>query len=674
MSIDQVVSNVLVRMKGDNSDLVAKMREVQGEERKLLGEQLKASEARNKSLDSQIATIGRLGFVAGTAGAAVAAAFAVMERSAERQRVATQAGRVDLDKLSAAAGGAKTQMQLLSDAAKFQTGALKLNQSQMETVEKAIRQITRESGNMDEVTKKVTDSIIKLNGGGLDDYGIHVRDAKTDTEKFAAIMEELGKKSDALKDRNLTAAESVNALKASFADTADTTADGLGKLALAMTPMLENLATAVGLVGRLAGAAGDMANFKIPGTDSGIGKTISSVTSKLTPMGQIKWLAPYAIDGATSAIDKWRGASLDFGNQLAPNMSIIGSSDTLGLGSSQGYGVSDPWGDSGGASAAQVALMQQQLLSGLDAGAFAESQKGVQDAAEAALAAIEANFEAQEKWAKSPEGKRALAHALLRRSIGAQTTDAAIGGTGGSLGTAFAMRDDFGRRIDEGAQLGQIIDRTESSRLTDDWNARMDDLRGGDKGPGSGIRSAQKSQFEAMFGRVEEINLYRTAFDGLTGALSASFTAWIDGSKSAGEAARDFTKEFLKTIATQALVKAAFEGAEAIASLASYNYPAAAAHGLAAVKYAGVAALAGVAAHSLGGGSSGGSAGGAGATVGGGAGGGRRDPRTPAEAPQGSHQIIIVGDPHALDSTRERAANWREMARRAEGRGGVTYS
>jgi hypothetical protein len=673
MSIDQVVSNVLVRMKGDNSDLVAKMREVQGEERKLLGEQLKASEARNKSLDSQIATIGRLGFVAGTAGAAVAAAFAVMERSAERQRVATQAGRVDLDKLSAAAGGAKTQMQLLSDAAKFQTGALKLNQSQMETVEKAIRQITRESGNMDEVTKKVTDSIIKLNGGGLDDYGIHVREAKTDTEKFAAIMEELGKKSDALKDRNLTAAESVNALKASFADTADTTADGLGKLALAMTPMLENLATAVGLVGRLAGAAGDMANFKIPGTDSGIGKTISSVTSKLTPMGQIKWLAPYAIDGATSAIDKWRGASLDFGNQLAPNMSIVGSSDTLGLNrlpnAPDGF---DSWG--GTASAAQIAIMQQQLLGGVDPRAFEDSQKAVQDAAEAALAAIEANFEAQEKWAKSPEGKRALAHALLRRSIGAQTTDAAIGGAGGGLGTAFAMRDDFGRRIDEGAQLGQIIDRTESSRLTDDWNARMDEIRGVDKGPGSGIRSAQKSQFEAMFGRVEEIDLYKTAFDGLTGALSASFTAWIDGSKSAGEAARDFTKEFLKTIATQALVKAAFEGAEAIASLASYNYPAAAAHGLAAVKYAGVAALAGVAAHSLGGGSSGGSAGGAGATAGGGTGGGRRDPRTPAEAPQGSHQIIIVGDPHATDSTRERAANWREMARRAEGRGGVTYS
>ena len=113
--------------------------------------------------------------------------------------------------------------------------------------------------------------------------------------------------------------------------------------------------------------------------------------------------------------------------------------------------------------------MQQQLYSGFDPASFQESQKGVQDAAEAALAAIETRFEEQEKWAKSPEGKRALAHALLRRSIGAQSTDAAIGGAGGSLGTAFAMRDDFGRRIDEGAQFGQIIDRTESSRLTDDW-------------------------------------------------------------------------------------------------------------------------------------------------------------------------------------------------------------
>jgi hypothetical protein len=672
MSIDQVVSSVLVRMKGDNSDLVAKMREVQGEERKLLGEQLKGAEARNKGLESQIATIGRLGAVAGTAGAAVAAAFAVMERSAERQRVATQAGRVDIDKLSAAAGNAKTSMQLLSDAAKFQTGVFKLNQSQMETVEKAIRQITRESGNMDEVTKKVTDSIIKLNGGGLDDYGIHVREAKTDTEKFAAIMEELGKKSDALKDRNLTAAESVNALKVSFAESADQTVEGLASLARAMTPLLEGLASGVGLIGKLAAASG----ADIPGL-SNIGGTSVSAWDILQLGNPISLASKgwkyggKAASAAGGAIDKWRGASLDFGNQLAPNMSIIGSSDTPGLGSSQGYGASDPWGDSGGASAAAIAIMQQQLYSGFDASAFAESQKGVQDAAEAALAAIETRFEEQEKWAKSPEGKRALARALLRSSIGGQATDAAIGGAGGSLGTAFAMRDDFGRRIDEGAQLGQIIDRTESSRLTDDWNARMDEIRGVDKGPGSGIRSAQKSQFEEMFGRVEEINLYKTAFDGLTGALNASFTAWIDGSKSAGEAARDFTKEFLKTIASQSMVSAAYEAAKAIASLASYDYPGAAAHGLAALKFAGVAALAGVAAHSMGGGGS--SAGGSSAGAVAAAGGGRRDPRALPEAPQGEHRIYIVGDPHALDSTRERAANWREMAKRAEGRGGVAY-
>ena len=98
------------------------------------------------------------------------------------------------------------------------------------------------------------------------------------------------------------------------------------------------------------------------------------------------------------------------------------------------------------------------------------------------------------------------------------------------------------------------------------------------------------------------------AFSALSGGIVAAVDAAITGSSSASQAFARAAQAAIRSTAAQAVVKAAWEGAEAIGSLAIGDAKGAATHGLAALKYAGIAALAGVTSAGLG---SGGGSGGA---------------------------------------------------------------
>ena len=93
-----------------------------------------------------------------------------------------------------------------------------------------------------------------------------------------------------------------------------------------------------------------------------------------------------------------------------------------------------------------------------------------------------------------------------------------------------------------------------------------------------------------------------TSAEGASEAFGAAVEAAVSGEQSFGDAIRAQTHEFIRGIVQRSTVAAVEQGAMALAAAASYNFPAAAAHGAAAAQYAavaGVAATVGVAAGSF---------------------------------------------------------------------------
>jgi hypothetical protein len=156
------------------------------------------------------------------------------------------------------------------------------------------------------------------------------------------------------------------------------------------------------------------------------------------------------------------------------------------------------------------------------------------------------------------------------------------------------------------------------------------------------------SYLEQTFGKIEEFHAYKTAFDTLGGAVSASLTAWIDGSESAGKAFKHFVADALKALASQMLIEALKHGAYALGSLAFGDPAGAAKHGAAAAAFGAGAVAAAVAARALGttaGDANG--AKGAGASGGGGGSGGDK----PKGSDGGSSRPIVIIATSTLDET-----------------------
>lgn len=94
-------------------------------------------------------------------------------------------------------------------------------------------------------------------------------------------------------------------------------------------------------------------------------------------------------------------------------------------------------------------------------------------------------------------------------------------------------------------------------------------------------------------------DIMSTSAAGASEAFGAAIDAAVSGEKSFADAMRAQTHEFIRGIVQRSTVAAVEQAAMALAAAASYNFPAAAAHGAAAAQYAavaGVAASVGVAA------------------------------------------------------------------------------
>jgi hypothetical protein len=93
--------------------------------------------------------------------------------------------------------------------------------------------------------------------------------------------------------------------------------------------------------------------------------------------------------------------------------------------------------------------------------------------------------------------------------------------------------------------------------------------------------------------REQQLQEFQSFAQPIVGGFVGAMSKVIAGTESAGDAFKGLLSGFLEMISQQAVIKAAFEFAEAIAAFASLNVPSGVAHTAAGVAFAGVAVLAG---------------------------------------------------------------------------------
>jgi hypothetical protein len=194
VGLSELVAKTILQFSADTSDLKAKLKELQGEEKKLAQAQLEAAQQRNEGLKTWAEKLATAGLALEGVTRVVEFAKESMKEYGDNLRLGAAAGKADVDSLSDSFNGLITHHQALTFAAQAQHGVLKINQEQMETVGKATVALTRAGFDQTEVYNKLTDAVVSLKTRGLDDYGISVKEGKTETETLSNIITALNQK------------------------------------------------------------------------------------------------------------------------------------------------------------------------------------------------------------------------------------------------------------------------------------------------------------------------------------------------------------------------------------------------------------------------------------------------------------------------------------------------
>lgn len=194
------------------------------------------------------------------------------------------------------------------------------------------------------------------------------------------------------------------------------------------------------------------------------------------------------------------------------------------------------------------------------------------------------------------------------------------------------------------------------------------------------VSKQKTSMAEKMFGKVDDINLIRDAFKGLTDGVSAGYKAMVDGSMGFGDAAKLSVEKTLEAEGSKMQVLALENLGYGFAAAASgpIGGTSAGSYFAAAAEFEAGAILAGVAAHELGGGkatasSSSSSSGTSSSSAGAAAANSNAPTGTSTNTdtsinPNGA--IIVIGDDYATGSSRMRALRAKKLVAAATGSAG----
>jgi hypothetical protein len=294
MALFDTTAQVITVFKADTADMKAGLKELKGHEKDLLKAQIDAAEARNKTYSDWIKDLGNVNQALELVGKAVQFGKEAFKAYSEGLRMSAAAGFTNIEALKKASLGMRTEHELMTFAAQTQHGVIKASQADMELAQKAMVGLTRAGFDQEDVTKKITEAMIKLNVGALDDFGIKIKEGKTPLETYSNLMKALSDEAKGVDPAFRSNAEGVEAFGVTIQDSLTRMKQSLGELVVAMEPLLTKLAQAVEkvtyLVDKIPGMSGGPLDF-LPEELRG---TLFSGALDLLPQGEKTRAIPFS--------------------------------------------------------------------------------------------------------------------------------------------------------------------------------------------------------------------------------------------------------------------------------------------------------------------------------------------------------------------------------------------
>ena len=552
----------------DISDHKRKLKDLTGEEKKLQKTRLDATKEHNEGLDNQIAQYGKVAAgMAVVAGAALAAKAAFGAFAKDAQLRGAAAG-VSIAALRDASKGLATDLELLTFAAATQNTQFKLNQKEMETVQKFMLVLRKSGNDYNEVQKEITKTLVEGSTEGLKKFGIVMKENSDKAEGHREIMERMRQEVEKFSGSLGIAGDGAKRSAVNISNAFRDIKVAAGELANALAPVL-------GLLAGIARAGSTLVTSEID-----FGPEETNTRKQLAEIQNFKKSGLF--------FGKAKAQTLAFEKKL---LAVIAQKDR----SIKEFNVFRK--RIGGAGFGRALL-------GDIGGAGSESLQREREGRQA---------ESDRRRGRGGRGGTTFA-----------VTDPQESRTGslGSLGRGFRTNFAEGGIRLTPDQLAAASGAEAQKVGGGDLAFALEQINATTARLG---REDQTSFLEKTFGPVDQFNLYATAFGGLTSAVGTAFDAWITGSKSIGAAFRDALAEMARSTANQMLMEAGKHGAYALGRLAFGDKPGAAKHAKTAVAFLGGAAFAGTLAKA--GGAGGGARAGGGSigagTSGGGIGSGR---------------------------------------------------
>ncbi len=622
-----LVSTVLTRYKADTSQQKKAIKGLKGEELKRHKALLKQTEQQNDKLDGQIAMWAKVGVAIGGVTVAAKVLSSGLDTLQKNSALNAATVGVNLDKLRKSTAGLVDDTRLLEFASKAMNGTFKLSQQEMDQALQGALALRKTLG-VDltkalEVTQK---AITEGTTEPLKELGLVIKGPENDTEEgLQAVLVALNEQAAELGGNFGLAGDGIKAAGISMDNTADSISEDLGKIAVALEPVIAGFAALVGLIAR----AGEASDF------------LAGVETRT------------AIKQAEDALQAAKRDQALFAAGRGPE----GGLRTFRFGAGS----------------------QAEQLAGRVAASQAQLDQLERDADDRRFRAQ--NRADQERFAKR-QAAAALARGGAGRGGGGFEAVSADPSQRGNIIQGSAVEQLFGfDRADQAARQAEdrrsglaALDeiREFSTDITSSLDILEENLK---KFAELDAATGQSNLLASVFGTPTEIDATAEAlsalsqgFDGLANAFGAGVDALITGSDSFAEAFKSAIGESLRSMAVEMSIRAIREAAFGVGELALGNIPAAAIHGKAAAMFGIGAVAAGVAARGLGAGSSGGAR--PSAAVGAGAGSAGVAPARAGEGTGGAAngntgrtQIFIVGDDFGSLSSRQREARFRQIAR-----------
>ncbi len=340
---DAIKSRVDIEIKADIAQAKAAIKDLAKEQQEAAKKTVAAMEANSKATDLWVGRI--------TGGIAIAKeAFAIasvsMDAFQRRSQLSAAASRADLKALETAAGGLRTQTELLKLAADGMNGRWRLTQKEMELVVKGMRGLELAGRDSAKVTESVGNAILKGEVEPLKELGLAYDEATAKVDKKRAAL-------DALANAGRRAGAALPT-------------DDARRMGVEFTNAMENIRVSIGrVVTALAPLASVIADITVASVDliERGQHSLSAALSAMDNIGQVgtigisgtRWAQAYAAEGRFSTDQLQRnGARWAAGTALgtmAGNQAAATGAGVLSLskrrskrsGGSGAASDTDPW-------------------------------------------------------------------------------------------------------------------------------------------------------------------------------------------------------------------------------------------------------------------------------------------------------------------------------------------